>query len=103
MTEAERRLLVAKWLWRWKPHESQREWLMDESNTKVAACGRRWGKTESAAIDAATTALVRPGSVQMIVSPTYDQSRLISDAVERLLLDSPITRPHTRAVKTPYP
>lgn len=39
----------------------------------------------------------------MIVSPTYDQSRLISDAVERLMIDSPLTRTMTKAVKTPYP
>ena len=103
MTEARKRLLLAKWLWGWTPHETQRTWLLDESQTKAAACGRRWGKTESAAIDAATTALARSGSVQMIVSPTYDQSRLISDTVERLLLGSAITRPLTRVVKTPYP
>ncbi len=103
MTDSEKRLRLAKALWGWEPHDTQRQWLLDESRTKVASCGRRWGKTESAAIDAATTAILRPGSVQMIVSPTYDQSRLISDAVERLLIDSPFTRTITKAVKTPYP
>lgn len=103
MTEAGKRLLLAERLWGWRPHETQRKWLLDQSQTKVAACGRRWGKTESAAVDAATTAIIRPGSVQMIVSPTYDQSRVMSDAVERLLLGSTLTRRLTRIVKTPYP
>ncbi|MCX8053111.1 MAG: terminase family protein [Armatimonadetes bacterium] len=103
MTRSRKRLLLAKLLWGWEPHGTQKTWLLDESQTKVAACGRRWGKTESAAIDAATTAIMCRGSVQMIVSPTYDQSRLISDAVERFLLGSPVTRKLTRVVKTPYP
>jgi hypothetical protein len=77
--------------------------MMSEANVKVASCGRRWGKTQSAAIDAATMAIAHPGSVQMIVSPTYDQARLIFDSVERLLTDSPITRSHTKVVRTPYP
>ena len=103
MVDARKRLLLAEWLWGWKPHETQRIWLLDESQTKVAACGRRWGKTESAAIDAATMAIVSPGSIQMIVSPTYDQSRLISDTIERLLMGSSLTRPLTKITKTPYP
>ncbi|MGC8862988.1 MAG: hypothetical protein ACP5R5_09480, partial [Armatimonadota bacterium] len=70
MTESEKRLRLARLLWGWQPHPTQREWLLDESRTKIAACGRRWGKTESAAVDAATTAIMHPGSVQMIVSPT---------------------------------
>jgi hypothetical protein len=76
---------------------------MCDARTKVASCGRRWGKTEAAAVDAATMAIARPGSVQMIVSPTYDQSRLIFDTVERLMLSSRATRPLTRVVRTPYP
>ena len=82
------RLSLARLLWRWIPHPTQREWLLDEHPVKVAACGRRWGKTEAAAVDAATYALCRPGSVQMIVSPTYDQSKLIFDTVERFLCGS---------------
>lgn len=69
----------------------------------MAACGRRWGKTEAEAIDAVTYAVAVPGSVQMIVSPTYDQSKLIFQTVENLLLGLPLTRPHVKSVKTPYP
>lgn len=97
------RLWLARALWGWVPHPTQRQWLMCDADVKVAACGRRWGKTEAAAVDASTMALLEPGSVQMIVSPTYDQSRLIFDTVERLLLASPITRAMIKVVRTPYP
>ncbi|MHB9035106.1 MAG: terminase large subunit domain-containing protein [Armatimonadota bacterium] len=103
MNSAALRLRLAKLIWGWKPHETQRQWMLSEAKVKVAACGRRWGKTESAAIDAATMAIAHPRSVQMIVSPTYDQARLIFDSVERLLVDSPVTRSSTKVVRTPYP
>ena len=97
------RLGLARALWGWAPHDTQRRWLACRAKTKVAACGRRWGKTEAAAVDASTTALVRQGSVQIIVSPTYDQSRLIFDTVERLILGSSVTRSMAKVVRTPYP
>lgn len=97
------RIELARNLWGWEPHPTQREWLLDRHLVKVAACGRRWGKTESAAIDVATYAIANNGSVQMIVAPTYDQSRLISNTVERLLLSNSRIRPYVRVTKTPYP
>lgn len=97
------RINLAEWMWGWKPHETQRDWMTCDARTKVAACGRRWGKTEAAAVDAATMALLEPGSVQMIVSPSYDQSRLVFDMVERLILSSDALRPRTKVVRTPYP
>lgn len=97
------RIALARALWGWRPHPSQREWLLDDSPMKVAACGRRWGKTESQAVDAATFALARPGSVQMIVAPTYDQARLIAGGVERLLMGCALTRRLVRIRRTPYP
>lgn len=96
-------LRLAKALWGWVPHPTQREWLIADARVKVAACGRRWGKTEAAAIDAAATAIIQPGSAQMIVSPTYDQSRLIFDQIERLMMGSRLTRGLTKITKTPYP
>lgn len=97
------RLNLAKAMWGWKPHETQKLWMLSEAKVKVASCGRRWGKTESAAVDAATMAIIHPGSIQMIVSATYDQARLIFDSVERLITGSPILRKLARVVRTPYP
>jgi len=97
------RLRLAKGLWNWEPHPTQRDWLLSSARTKVASCGRRWGKTEAAAIDAITFAVMRPGSTQMVVAPTYDQSRLIFSAVERLALASRATRRIAKVTRTPYP
>lgn len=97
------RIVIADLLWGWTPHETQRQWLQCGAAVKVAACGRRWGKTEAAAIDAAVKAIGTGNIKQMIVSPTYDQSRLIFDTVERLMLSHPITRRMTKVVRTPYP
>lgn len=98
----DKRLQIAHALWGWQPHPTQREWILDSHQIKVAACGRRWGKTEAAAIDIATSAIADSGSMQIIVAPTYDQSRLISNTIERILLSSPITRKFSAITKTPY-
>jgi len=103
MTDAQKRLNLARALWRWRPHPTQEEWLLSEAQTKIAACGRRWGKTEAAAVDVATTALQHRNCIQMIVSPTYDQSRLIFDRIERLMLGLEPIRKRVHVVRTPYP
>ncbi|MDO8588968.1 MAG: terminase family protein [Armatimonadota bacterium] len=100
---AKTRIDAAEAYFHWRPHPTQRLWLLNEGRVKVASCGRRWGKTESQAIDAATFAMLRPRSRQMIVSPTYDQSRLIFDSVERVLLSSPQTRRMVKVTRSPYP
>ena len=44
-----------------------------------------------------------PWICQIIVAPTYDQSRLIFATVERLALGSRVTRPVAKVTRTPYP
>ena len=102
-TDSSVRLTLADHIWGWKPHETQKKWLLTDAGVKVASCGRRWGKTEAAAVDAATLAILHPGSKQIIVSPTYDQSRLIFDHIERLMTGSRLTRGITKITRTPYP
>ncbi len=102
-SECAARIKLAQLLWGWRPHPTQRKWLLDDSDIKAAACGRRWGKTEAQAVDAATYAISFPGSEQIIVAPTYDQAKLIASGVERLLLSSNVTRNKTSIRKTPYP
>ena len=58
-----------------------------DSKIKIAACGRRWGKTEASAYDMAYYFLTEENYSQMIVSPTYDQSKLIFRTLESLLKD----------------
>lgn len=77
-------LMLAKRLWNWIPHSiGQREWLLCDSKVKTAACGRRWGKSESTAIDVALYAIENPGTTQIIIAPTDDQTRVIMDEVRR--------------------
>lgn len=85
--------------WGWEPHKTQKEFMEYESKIKVGACGRRWGKTEACAYDIAYSFLTKENYTQMIVSPTYDQSRLIFATTEALLA-------HIKNIeirKTPYP
>ena len=98
----ERRLKLAAALWDWTPHPSQREFLIDEHPVKVAACGRRWGKSIGVAVDLATYAIAHPATVQMVVSPTYDQSRIIFNAIRRLIAH-PLLDPRCETVATPQP
>jgi len=103
MTGPKARLDLALRLFGWEPHPTQRLWMLADNRVKVAACGRRWGKTEAAAVDVATYAIAVQGSVQMIVSPTYDQSRLIYDHIERMMTNQITTNREAKITKTPYP
>ncbi len=103
MVSADARLGMARLFFGWRPHPTQKQWMVDDARVKVAACGRRWGKTEAAAVDAATFALACPGSAQMIVAPTCDQSRLIFDTVERLVMGRAVTRRVSKVTRTPFP
>jgi hypothetical protein len=75
------RLLRAQEWWNWQPHPAQLALFSSDASVRVAACGRRWGKTESLSIDIATLALAERGSHQLIVAPTLVQARLLGDAV----------------------
>ncbi len=80
-TSARERLALAEQLWGWQPHPAQAAWFNCDAQVRVAACGRRWGKTESLSIDLATLALTEPGSKQLVVAPTDVQARLLGEAV----------------------
>jgi hypothetical protein len=81
-------LALAARLWGWEPHPGQREFLTlrlpdgSEPHTLVAACGRRWGKTEALGCDVATRILTEPDLGQMGVAPTRDQAEGLYDSVE---------------------
>ncbi len=79
------RLEQAKRWWDWQPHEAQRRLFCSAASVRIAACGRRWGKTESLSVDIASLALTERGSRQLVVAPTEVQARLLGEAVwERL-------------------
>ena len=121
----EGRLALAARLWGWHPHPGQREFLTlrladgSEPQTLVAACGRRWGKTEALGCDIATRILTQPDLGQMGVAPTRDQAECLFDSVEEKLREltegatdaEAVARaleefPHLAALefrRTPYP
>ena len=103
-------IALARRLWEWEPHPGQRDLLGARAAIKVAACGRRWGKTEALAVDVALHALRFPLARQMIVAPTYDQARLLFDRAEWLLVEAREAAerdfPHLermKVVRSPYP
>ena len=87
----EARFALAARLWDWVPHGGQREFLTlrlengDEPKVLIAACGRRWGKTECLGMDVATRILTQPDLGQMGVAPTRDQAEGLFDSVEEKL------------------
>ncbi len=89
------------------PHGTQARFLEDHSPVKVAACGRRWGKSTAAALDlihmAAVGDLQQEPTRQMIVAPTADQATIIADEVESLLLRSPLAGLVQQVVHSPFP
>jgi hypothetical protein len=87
----EERLELARVLWDWEPHDGQRELLTlrladgSEPGVIVAACGRRWGKTEAVATDAAVRLLTEPDLGQLAVAPTQDQAAALFEALTEKL------------------
>lgn len=56
-------------------HDGQLTLVRDRARFKVAACGRRWGKTVAGCADAAGQALERGRPFRALwVAPTYDQA-----------------------------
>lgn len=90
----------------WQPHPGQREFLVHSSDRKVMACGRRWGKSDVAAVWL-LSALVRTEPQKLLtVAPTLDQARLIFDRVEHLLTLWKDRYDRTAPIivrRTPYP
>jgi Terminase large subunit, T4likevirus-type, N-terminal/Terminase RNaseH-like domain len=83
-------LLLAERLWKWKPHsDGQRDWILCDAKVKAAACGRRWGKSESTSVDVDLYALENPGHIQIVTAPTYDQTQIIMGEVINKLLAIP--------------
>ena len=88
---ADERLAKARAWFDWEAHPGQRRLLTlqlpdgTEPQTVVAACGRRWGKTEALAADIAVRLLTEPDLGQLIVAPTRDQAAGLFDSVEEKL------------------
>jgi hypothetical protein len=85
---AVRRLTLARRLWGWQPHPAQARFFACPAQMRIAACGRRWGKTEALSLDIATLALDERDCRQLVVAPTDAQARLLGNEVLARLLDA---------------
>lgn len=87
---------------RWQPHEGQRQFLEADAPVKVLACGRRWGKSEVAAVEI-VRALSKNVSTQiLLIAPSLEQCLPIFERVCELLMEqeempTPVLR------RTPFP
>ncbi len=91
---AQQRLKLAREIWGWTPHPKQRELFCSPAQVTVAACGRRWGKSECLSMDLASLALAEwlagHPCRQLVVAPTDVQTRLLGNEVQRLLLTASV-------------
>lgn len=89
----------------WEPHPGQVRWLLSPAvPTKVLVAGRRWGKSEVAAVDLLHYAVFTPNSRQAIVSVTVDQAKIIFGRIVAFVNSSPLLTalfPETNL--TPFP
>ena len=67
----------------YRPHPGQMELHRSEARFRVAACGRRWGKTVAATTEIAKHAWVKPNSVCFWVAPVYSQSMIAFDLIKK--------------------
>lgn len=71
---AQQRLQLAREVWGWTPHPRQHEFFCSAAQVTVAACGRRWGKSECLSLDLASLALAEylagHPCRQLVVAPT---------------------------------
>jgi hypothetical protein len=99
-----RSLRLARSLWNWQPHsQGQLDWLLqEEARQKAAACGRRWGKSDSTAADIVLFALEHPNTTQIVTAPTDDLTKIIMGEVINRLAAIPGLRGGYVERKSPY-
>jgi len=84
------------------PHPSQVHFLETEAKVRVAACGRRFGKTTMGAMSCLHLA-VRCPTTQLIIAPTLQQSKLLFDTARRMAADSVLADLIDKVVESPFP
>ncbi len=67
----------------YRPHAGQKALHESDARFRVAACGRRWGKTLAATAEMIRHAWERPGSLSFWVAPVLRQSAIAFDLVRR--------------------
>jgi len=69
----------------YRPHPGQKALHESAARFRVAACGRRWGKTVAATAEMIKHAWQKPGSLCFWVAPVLRQSTIAFDLVRRAM------------------
>jgi hypothetical protein len=69
----------------YRPHAGQKALHGSGARFRVAACGRRWGKTVAATAEMVKHAWQKPGSLSFWVAPVLRQSTIAFDLVRRAM------------------
>ena len=67
----------------YRPHPGQTVLHSSKARFRVAACGRRWGKTLASTAEIVKSAWEVPGSLSFWVAPVYRQSMIAFDLVRK--------------------
>ncbi len=80
---------ASEWLG-WVPHSAQKKILSSFAKYKIVAAGRRFGKSELCAVDALWYAIMNKETIQFVIAPSQDQTRIIASTIEKLAKKSHI-------------
>ena len=69
----------------YEPHSGQMEFHKSQARIRVLACGRRWGKTTAAVVEALLMSLSEPGTRGWVVAPSYDLTKRFENTFTRLV------------------
>lgn len=87
---------------RWKPHEGQWLFLQADAPVKVLACGRRWGKSEVAAMEILRALSKDVPQQILLIAPSLEQCLPIFERVCELLQELEVV-PAFFIRSTPFP
>jgi phage FluMu gp28-like protein len=88
----ERPTFFAKRYLDWVAHPAQAAILNDNSQTKIVAAGRRFGKSEMEAVDLLWFAWYHPSSKQFIISHSQTQAENVFAMLYQFAMSSPMVR-----------
>jgi len=97
------RLHLARTAWGWVPTQGQAQVILSDALNKTVVCGRRWGKTESGAIDDVTSLLTQENWLSMVVAPSRDQVMINFKTARELLDKFPDVKGIYQCTETPHP
>jgi hypothetical protein len=78
----------------YRPHPGQKLLHDSTARFRVAACGRRWGKTLAATAEMTRHAWEAPGSLSFWVAPVLRQSSIAFDLVRKGMPEGAVTEIH---------